>query len=230
LRESSRVSDLIVAFDLPSGREALDLAARLPGLRWAKIGPVLHVREGPPLVREFAARGIRVFLDLKWHDIPSVVAGAVEAARAQGVTMATVHALAGPAALAAAAREAGDLALVGVTVLTSHDASEYEQVVGRGVPDLGVETERLARLAVGAGLRGVVVSGREVTLIRGALGPAPWIVVPGIRAAGDSSGDQVRTVTAAEAVRRGATHLVVGRPITQATDPAGVYQRLMESL
>jgi orotidine-5'-phosphate decarboxylase len=224
------VTDLIVAFDLPSGREALDLAARLPGLRWAKIGPVLHVREGPALVREFAARGIRVFLDLKWHDIPSVVAGAVEAARAQGVTMATVHALGGPAALAAAARAAGDLALVGATVLTSHDAGEYEQVVGRGVPDLGVETERLARLAVGAGLRGVVVSGREVTLIRGALGPAPWIVVPGIRAAGEAGGDQVRTVTAAEAVRRGATHLVVGRPITQATDPAGVYQRLMESL
>ena len=224
------MTDLIVAFDLPSGREALDLAARLPGLRWAKIGPVLHVREGPALVREFAARGIRVFLDLKWHDIPSVVAGAVEAARAQGVTMATVHALGGPAALAAAARAAGDLALVGATVLTSHDAGEYEQVVGRGVPDLGVETERLARLAVGAGLRGVVVSGREVTLIRGALGPAPWIVVPGIRAAGEAGGDQVRTVTAAEAVRRGATHLVVGRPITQATDPAGVYQRLMESL
>jgi orotidine-5'-phosphate decarboxylase len=224
------VTDLIVAFDLPSGREALDLAARLPGLRWAKIGPVLHVREGPALVREFAARGIRVFLDLKWHDIPSVVAGAVEAARAQGVTMATVHALGGPAALAAAAGAAGDLALVGATVLTSHDPGEYEQVVGRGVPDLGVETERLARLAVGAGLRGVVVSGREVTLIRGALGPAPWIVVPGIRAAGEAGGDQVRTVTAAEAVRRGATHLVVGRPITQATDPAGVYQRLMESL
>lgn len=223
------MTDLIVAFDLPSGREALDLAARLPGLRWAKIGPVLHVREGPALVREFGARGIRVFLDLKWHDIPSVVAGAVEAARAQGVTMATVHALAGPAALAAAARAAGDLALVGVTVLTSHDAGEYEQVVGRGVPDLGVETERLARLAIGAGLRGVVVSGREVTLVRGALGPAPLIVVPGIRAAGDSRGDQVRTVTASEAVRRGATHLVVGRPITQATDPAGVYQRLMES-
>ncbi|HEV2749446.1 MAG TPA: orotidine-5'-phosphate decarboxylase [Gemmatimonadales bacterium] len=224
------MAELIVAFDLPSGREALDLAARLPGLRWAKIGPVLHVREGPALVREFAARGIHVFLDLKWHDIPTVVAGGVEAARAQGVTMATVHALAGPVVLAAAARAAGEMALVGVTVLTSHDAADYEQVVGRGVPDLGVETERLARLAVGAGLRGVVVSGREVTLSRAVLGPDPWIVVPGIRAIGDASGDQVRTVTAAEATRRGATHLVVGRPITQATDPAGVYQRLMESL
>src|SRR5204862_292894 len=90
-RGSSRVAELIVAFDLPSGREALDLAARLPGLRWAKIGPVLHVREGPALVREFTARGARVFLDLKWHDIPSVVAGAVEAARAQGAGRAGGH-------------------------------------------------------------------------------------------------------------------------------------------
>jgi len=219
-----------VAFDLPSGREALDLAARLPGLRWAKIGPLLHVREGPALVREFAARGIRVFLDLKWHDIPSVVAGAVEAARAQGVAMATVHTLGGPAALAAAASAAGEVALVGVTVLTSHDAGDFERVVGRGVPDMGVETERLARLAVSAGLRGIVASGLELTLLRAALGPAPWIVVPGIRALGDASGDHARTVTAAEAVRRGATHVVVGRPITQAADPAGVYQRLMESL
>ena len=224
------MADLIVAFDLPSGAEALALAARLPGLRWAKIGPLLHVREGPALVREFAARGIRVFLDLKWHDIPSVVAGAVEAAQGQGVAMATVHTLGGPAVLAAAAAAAGELALVGVTVLTSHDAGDFERVVGRGVPDLGVEAERLARLAVTAGLRGVVVSGRELTLVRSALGPAPWIVVPGIRASEDASGDQARTVTAAEAARHGATHVVVGRPITQAADPAGVYQRLMESL
>lgn len=224
------MAELIVAFDLPSGAEALALAARLPGLRWAKIGPLLHVREGPALVREFAARGIRVFLDLKWHDIPSVVAGAVEAARGQGVAMATVHSLGGPAVLAAAAAAAGELALVGVTVLTSHAAGDFERVVGRGVPDLGVEAERLARLAVTAGLRGVVVSGRELTLVRSALGPAPWIVVPGIRAPGDASGDQARTVTAAEAARHGATHIVVGRPITQAADPAGVYQRLMESL
>ena len=224
------MAELIVAFDLPSGREALALAARLPGLRWAKLGPVLHVREGPNLVREFAARGIRVFLDLKWHDIPSVVAGAVEAARAQGVSMATVHALAGPAVLAAARQAAGDMALVGVTVLTSHTAGDFESVVGRGVPDLGFEAERLARLAVGAGFRGVVASGHELALVRAALGPAPWVVVPGIRAADDATGDQARTTQALDAVHGGATHLVVGRPVTRAADPAGVYQRLMESL
>lgn len=224
------MAELIVAFDLSSGREALDLAARLPRLRWAKLGPVLHVREGPALVREFAARGIRVFLDLKWHDIPSVVAGAVEAAQSQGVAMATVHTLAGPAVLAAARKAAGDMALVGVTVLTSHVAGDFESVVGRGVPDLGFEAERLARLAVAAGFRGVVASGHELPLLREALGPAPWIVVPGIRAPDDAAGDQARTTTAHAAVRGGATHLVVGRPITRAPDPAGVYQWLMESL
>jgi orotidine-5'-phosphate decarboxylase len=224
------MAELVVAFDLPSGREALQLAARLPGLRWAKIGPVLYVREGPALVREFTARGLQVFLDLKWHDIPSVVAGAVDAARAVGAAMATVHTLGGPVVLAAAAQAAGDLALVGVTVLTSHDAGDFERVVGRGVPDLGFEAERLARLAVAAGLRGVVASGHELALLREVLGPAPWIVVPGIRAPDDAAGDQARTIGAADAARRGATHLVVGRPITRAADPAGVYQRLMESL
>jgi len=224
------VAELVVAFDLPSGREALALAARLPGLRWAKVGPGLYVREGPALVREFAARGVRVFLDLKWHDIPSTVAGAVSAARELGVALATVHCLGGHPMLAAAVQVAGALALVGVTVLTSHDASGFEQVVGRGVPDLGFEAERLARAAVRAGLRGVVASGHELALLRAALGPEPWIVVPGIREAGDPPGDQARTVTADEAVRRGATHLVVGRPITEARDAAAVYQRLMERM
>jgi orotidine-5'-phosphate decarboxylase len=229
------VAELIVAFDQTNGRDALALAARLPGLRWAKLGSVLYVRHGPALVREFLARGIRVFLDLKWHDIPSVVASAVAAAREQGVAMATVHALAGPAVLAAAAGAAGGaeregaLALVGVTVLTSHDPGDFEQVVGRGVPDLGFEAERLARLVVAAGLRGVVASGDELTLLREALGPSPWLVVPAIRAADEGAGDQKRTVTAAEAVRRGATHLVVGRPITQASDPVRAYERLLET-
>src|SRR3989454_9143377 len=144
---SSPVAELIVALDLPSGPDALALADRLPGLAWAKLGPVLYVREGPALVREFAARGVRVFLDLKWHDIPTIVSGAVAAARDLGVAIATVHCLGGPQMLAAARDAAGDVAVVGVTVLTSHDASGFEQVVGRGVPDLGFEAERLAKLA-----------------------------------------------------------------------------------
>jgi orotidine-5'-phosphate decarboxylase len=226
------VAELIVAFDLPSGREALALAGRLRGLRWAKIGPVLFGREGPSLVKEFTQRGIRVFLDLKWHDIPNIVASAVTAARELGVSMTTVHCLGGRAMLTAAAQAAAgaDLALVGVTVLTSHDAGELEGILGRGVPDVGFEAERLARTALQVGLRGVVTSGQEVGLLREALGSEPWIVVPGIRAPGEASGDQVRTIEPAEAVRRGATHLVVGRPITAAPDPLAAYQRLVEAL
>jgi orotidine-5'-phosphate decarboxylase len=167
------------------------------------------------------------------------LAGPGTVTRDQGVAMATVHVLAGPAVLAAAAAAAGvvggtgaegKLSLVGVTVLTSHDTGDFERVVGRGVPDLGFEAERLARLAVAAGLAGVVASGDELTLLREALGPNPWLVVPGVRAANEATGDQKRTVTAAEAVRRGATHLVVGRPITQASDPVRVYERLLETL
>jgi orotidine-5'-phosphate decarboxylase len=238
------VAELIVAFDVASGPEALGLAARLPGLRWAKIGPGLYLRAGPDLVREFVARGVRVFLDFKWHDIPSAVGRAVAAARQLGAHMATVHTLGGPTMLHAAAVAAGApertagarapngeaLALVGVTVLTSHDTGEFERIVGRGVPDLGFEAERLARLAVAAGLAGVVAAGTEVGLLRAVLGQAPWIVVPGIRAPGEAAGDQARTIAAPDAVARGATHLVVGRPILQAQDPAGAYQRLIESL
>ena len=227
------MAELIVAFDVPSGRDALALAARLSGLRWAKIGPVLYNREGPSLIKEFSQRGIRVFLDLKWHDIPNIVASAVTAARELGVAMTTVHCLGGRAMLAAAAHAAGgdtNLAVIGVTVLTSHDAAEVEGILGRGVPDVGFEAERLARAALHAGLRGVVASGQELGLLREALGADPWIVVPGVRAPGEAAGDQIRTVEPAEAVRRGATHLVVGRPITAARDPVTAYQRLVEAL
>jgi orotidine-5'-phosphate decarboxylase len=225
------VAELIVALDLPSGRDAVALAGRLPGLKWVKLGPVLFGREGPALIKEFTGKDIRVFLDLKWHDIPNIVASAVAGARELGVSMTTVHALGGRSMLTAAAQAAGpELAVVGVTVLTSHDAGELEGVLGRGVPDVGFEAERLARAALHAGLRGVVASGQELGLLREALGPQPWIVVPGIRAPGEPAGDQVRTIDPAEAVRRGATHLVVGRPITAARDPVAAYRRLVEAL
>jgi orotidine-5'-phosphate decarboxylase len=225
------MAELIVALDLSSGREATALAGRLPNLQWVKIGSVLFAREGPSLIREFVARGVQVFLDLKWHDIPNIVASAVTAARELGVSMATVHTLGGRNMLAAAAQAAGSqLAVVGVTVLTSHDSAELENVLGRGVPDVGFEAERLARAALQAGLRGVVASGQELGLLREALGSEPWIVVPGIRAPGEPAGDQVRTIDAAEAVRRGATHLVVGRPITAARDPVAAYRRLAGAL
>jgi orotidine-5'-phosphate decarboxylase len=220
------MAEIIVAFDHATGRDALTLADRLPGLAWAKIGAVLFVREGPALVRRFVDRGTRVFLDLKWHDIPTTVAGAVAAARDLGVHLATVHCLGGVAMLEAARRAAGDLALVGVTVLTSHDAASFAAVMGRPLTDVCGEVERLATMARSAGLTGVVASGRELRAVRGVLGSDAWIVVPGVRRAGDPAGDQARTVTPAEAVRGGATHLVVGRTLSGAADPGAVYREL----
>jgi orotidine-5'-phosphate decarboxylase len=224
------VAELIVAFDQPTGREALTVADRLPGLAWAKIGPILYVREGPALVREFASRGVRVFLDLKWHDIPSTVAGAVAAARDLGVHLATVHCLGGGPMLEAAARAAGDLPLVGVTVLTSHDGPGLTSLLGRAVTDVTGEVGRLARMAAIAGLRGIVAAGHDIAVARRAFGNDPWIVVPGVRRPTDSAGDQARTIAPGAAVGAGATHLVVGRSITQAPDPAAVYQEIRACL
>lgn len=223
------MAEVILALDVPGADEALRFAA-LPGLRWVKVGSILFTREGPPLVRELRARGLEVFLDLKWHDIPNTVAGAVEQAAALDVAMATVHVLGGPAMLraaAAAAARAGRPGLVGVTVLTSHEPRDYAEAVGREAL-LGPEVLRLARLGAGAGLRGLVCSPLEVGEVRSAVGPEPWLVVPGIRGAGDAPDDQARTATAAVAARAGATHLVVGRPVLRAADPAGALRRLAE--
>ena len=223
------MADVILALDVPGAEEALRFAA-LPGLRWVKVGSILFTREGPPLVRELRARGLEVFLDLKWHDIPNTVAGAVERAAELDVAMATVHILGGSAMLRAAAAASaggGRPALVGVTVLTSHGAAEYAEALGRDTL-LGVEAVRLVRLGMSAGLRGVVCSPLEVAEVRAAAGPAAWLVVPGIREPEAARDDQVRTATAGAAARAGATHLVVGRPILQAADPAGALRRLTE--
>jgi orotidine-5'-phosphate decarboxylase len=222
------VAEIIVALDQPGAAAALDLVDRLPGLGWAKVGATLFAREGPAVIRALQRRRVRVFLDLKWHDIPHQVQGAVRVAADLGVSLATVHALGGVEMLAAAQAAAGSMALVAVTVLTSHNAREFGQVLGRGDLDVAVEALRLGRLAVGAGLAGVVSSPLEVPALRAALGPAAWIVVPGIRPAGSPQADQRRTATAAEAGRAGASHLVVGRPISGADEPAVVYQRLCE--
>jgi orotidine-5'-phosphate decarboxylase len=223
------MAEIIVALDLPDARQTLDLIERLPDARWVKVGSILMTREGPPLVRTLIGRGLSVFLDLKWHDIPNTVAEAVSAARAMGVSLATVHTLGGEAMMAAAARAAGGaLSLVGVTVLTSHSAADYGETIGRAVPDLGDEVTRLARAAARAGLQGVVCSPQEVTLVRSALPQESLVVVPGIRRAGDSAGDQVRVAGAREAAMAGATHLVVGRPVLQAADPAAALRELQE--
>lgn len=224
------MAEVVIALDLPTGREALRLLDRIPEARWVKVGSVLMTREGPALVQELVGRGLRVFLDLKWHDIPNTVVGAVEAARSQGVAMATVHTLGGEAMMRAAADAAGEsLGLVGVTVLTSHSPAEYSLAVGREGVDLESETERLAGAAVRSGLRGIVCSAKEAARTRRRVGPGAWVVVPGIRRPGDATGDQVRTATPDEAVRSGASHLVVGRPILQAADPASTHRDIVEA-
>lgn len=223
------MAEVILALDLP-GVEARRLLDRVPDLRWVKVGSILFAEEGPGLVRELVGRGLQVFLDLKWHDIPNTVAGAVERARDLGVAMATVHTLGGPAMLEAAARAAGDgLGVVGVTVLTSHTPDSYAAATGRGPVNLLDEVGRLADIALQAGLRGVVCSPLEAARVRSRAPAGAWLVVPGIRRPGDASGDQARTATPADAVRAGATHLVVGRPVLQAADPAGVLADLIRA-
>ncbi len=224
------MAELIVALDVSSATEAYRLADALPDLRWVKIGPVLFVRDGPGVVSEFRARGVRVFLDLKWHDIPDVVAGAARSAESLGVDLATVHALGGRVMIAAAVQAARALRVAAVSVLTSHDAAGYWEALGREAGALSGEVVRLARLAVAAGAGAVVSSPLEVEAVREAVGPSPWIVVPGIRLVGAAAHDQRRVAEPADAARAGATHLVVGRPITQADSPGAVYQRICEAI
>jgi orotidine-5'-phosphate decarboxylase len=223
------MTELILALDTPRGADALRLLDQLPSLQWVKVGSILMTREGPDFVRQLTARSLKIFLDLKWHDIPNTVAGAVTAARELGVSMATVHTLGGSAMLEAAAVAAGgEVNLVGVTVLTSHDSASYARALGRADVDLGNEVERHALVAIAAGLQGIVCSPQEVSLLRGRLGPEPLIVVPGIRRRSDSIRDQARVATAKDAATNGATHLVVGRPILQAGDPAAAFEEFLE--
>ena len=227
----SATAELILALDVPNRAAALRLIDQLPSLRWVKVGSVLMTAEGPALVRELCGRGLSVFLDLKWHDIPNTVSGAVRAAALLGVGLVTVHGLGGRAMLQAAASAAGpSLRVIGVTVLTSHDASELALVTGRDSVDLEADAERLAVLSVEAGLAGVVCSPLEIARLRQRLGPGPLIVVPGIRGSGEASHDQRRVATAREAVTRGATHLVVGRPIAESRDPAAALSQLQEEI
>ena len=221
------MAEVVLALDVESADAARRLLDRLPELRWVKVGSVLMTREGAPLIAELRARGLEVFLDLKWHDIPNTVAGAVAAAASLGAAMATVHTLGGEAMLRAAQGAAGSLGLLGVTVLTSHDRAEYAVAIGRADVRLDDEVVRLATAANEAGLRGVVCSSAEIDVVRSILAPGAWVVVPGIRRAVDAVGDQARVTTPREAAARGATHLVVGRPVLRAADPAGELADLM---
>jgi orotidine-5'-phosphate decarboxylase len=221
---------LIVALDVPGADAAADLVEHLRGaVGLFKVGSQLFTAVGPGFVRSLTARGDRVFLDLKYHDIPNTVAHAVEAAGRLGVSLATVHGLGGREMLEAAvgARPAG-LRLLAITVLTSHTAQSLASV-GIGAP-LDEQVRRLALLARDAGVDGVVASPHEVAAIRAACGPAFLVVTPGIRPAGATLGDQARAATPAAALRAGADYLVVGRPITEAADPRAAAEAIGREL
>jgi len=215
------MAELAVALDTGDLRQALALEEAIgDAASWYKIGPVLCINEGAAAVRELRARGKRVFLDLKWHDIPNTVARAVSVAGELGVALATVH-LAGTTRMLEAAVRArsGELRLVGVGVLTSLDAAQFAEAVGRPVKDVEEEQRRLVRLGVGAGLDGYVAAAPEARAVRAVAGAGALIVVPGIRRTAEAAGDQARTATPREAAAAGADILVVGRPVTAAADP-----------
>lgn len=224
---------LIVALDVPGAPRAAALAAQVaPHAGLVKLGLELFCAEGPPAMAQVAVHA-PVFLDLKLHDIPNTVAGAVRALAPLGAAMLTLHAGGGPAMIAAA-REAAEAAgaarpmILAVTVLTSMDAATLHAIGVAGGPVQQVL--RLARMAMAAGADGLVCSPREVAPIRDALGDGPALVVPGIRPAGAALGDQSRVATPEEAVRDGADWIVVGRPVTGAPDPAAAARAITESL
>ena len=228
---------ILAALDFPDGAQALAMAERLRGaVGGFKVGKQLFTAKGPALMRALTSRGDRVFLDLKFHDIPNTVGGAVESALRLGVWMVNVHA-SGGRAMMAAAREAADRAadaggtralVIGVTVLTSLDAAALRETGVAAEPR--DQVARLAALARESGLDGVVCSPQEIDVVRQACGKDFAIVTPGIRGAGDAKGDQARTATAAGAIQAGADYLVIGRPITAAADPAAAALAIAATL
>jgi orotidine-5'-phosphate decarboxylase len=218
---------LVVAVDLSSRDEILRLVDELHGVAGVfKLGLQAFIANGPDIVREVVARGEKVFLDLKIHDIPNTAQHAVAEAAGLGASIVTVHTGGGPAMLRACAHDG--LLVLGVTVLTSLDEGELVAIGFSGSPmDNAV---RLARLAKDAGLGGVVASPLEIRAIREACGERFVILTPGIRPAGAEVGDQRRTMTPREAVAAGASYIVVGRPITGAKDRREAALRIVEEM
>jgi orotidine-5'-phosphate decarboxylase len=222
---------LIVALDVADAATARGMVDRLAGhVGMFKVGSQIFTAAGPEFVREVIARGEKVFLDLKFHDIPNTVAGAVSAAGQLGVSLVDVHALGGEEMLEAAvgALPAMGIRLLAITILTSHDENTLGRIGVSGSVADGVR--RLAVLAKAAGADGVVASPQEVALVREACGKDFLVVTPGIRPAGSSRGDQARTATPAAAVAAGADYIVVGRPILEAHDPAAAADAIVREL
>jgi orotidine-5'-phosphate decarboxylase len=224
---------LIVALDVPDAASADELVSKLEGqCQWVKVGLELFVAAGPSVLEPLLKRGCSVFLDLKFHDIPNTVAGAVRSAAALGARMINVHASGGPEMLAAARAALDGVKdppqLLAVTVLTSIDAAQLRAAGSDRSPSHQVEL--LARMSLAAGIRGFVCSPEEVAKMRALTGPEGILVTPGIRPSGSAIGDQKRIATPAEALRQGASYLVVGRPITQAPAPALAVEKILKEM
>lgn len=224
---------LIVALDVPSAAAAEELIARLEGTcHWFKVGLELFTAAGPAIVEKLASRGYSVFLDLKFHDIPNTVAGAVRSGCALGARMMTIHSVGGPAMLAAARGALDGIVnppqLLAVTVLTSMDDAQLASVgVGRAAAD---QVALLAKMGRESGIDGFVCSPQEVAALRALTGPEGVLVVPGIRPEGADAGDQKRLATPTAALQAGASYLVVGRPITQAAKPAAAAEEILKEM
>jgi len=218
---------IIVALDYDEAEQALQLVSQIKDyLRFFKVGSQLFTREGPLFIRRLREHGVEVFLDLKFHDIPETVRKAVRAAAALDVRFLTIHTSGGPAMIEAALKgaEGTRTTVLGVTVLTSMDEASLRATGQTRTP--AEQVLFLAEMAQKAGLRGLVCSPLEITPIREQLGKDLLLVTPGIRGTGDRQGDQKRTLSAEEALRLGANHLVIGRPITEAPDPVAVAKTL----
>jgi orotidine-5'-phosphate decarboxylase len=220
---------LIVALDVSTAVAARQIIAAVGDSALTyKVGMQLYTAEGPQVVRDLVASGRKVFLDLKYHDIPNTVGAAVREAAQLGVSMLTVHAAGGSRMLRAAVEAAGSragLMVLAVTVLTSMDEADLEPT---GVPgQVKEQVLRLATLALADGCQGVVTSAREASALRSRLGNNFAIVTPGVRLPGSGHADQRRVVTPAEAIAAGASHIVVGRPITEAANPAAEAKAIL---
>ncbi|MFZ1941227.1 MAG: orotidine-5'-phosphate decarboxylase [Terracidiphilus sp.] len=224
---------LIVALDAPNAEAATELVKQLEGTcQWFKVGLELFVAAGPSFVESLVASGHSVFLDLKFYDIPNTVAGAVRSAAKLGARLLTVPAAGGPAMLEAARMALEGVAnppqLLAVTVLTSMDDSQLTATGVERTP--AKQAELLAKMGLKSGIRGFVCSPEEVAALRALTGPEGVFAVPGIRPAGADHGDQKRLATPADALRNGATYLVVGRPITKAAHPAHAADAILKEM
>ena len=220
---------LIVALDVSTAAAARQIVAAVGDSAFTyKVGMQLYTAVGPDVVRDLLASGRRVFLDLKYHDIPNTVAGAVKEATELGVSMLTVHGSGGGRMLRAAVEAASHhpaTMVLAVTVLTSMGEEDLSKLGVRG--SVADQVMRIAALALANGCRGVVASAHEASVLRTEFGDDFAIVTPGVRPAGSGHGDQVRVVTPSEAMASGASHIVVGRPITEAADPAAEARAIL---